>query len=139
MSAPKADAIRRALQAGMSLKRAQERSGATMNYVTTIARQLGYKRQRPGKPRNEVLRQAIVDAYANHTPLAEIAIQQGSTVGSIKVLACRMGLSRRPQKAADLRAARKARVPAHLAADYRIIRRKNFSIAEARAMLGLAP
>ncbi len=138
MSAPKAEAIRRALQAGMSLKRAQERSGATMNYVTSVARQLGYRKPH-GPPRNSALRQAIVDAYANHTPLAEVAAQQGSTVGSIKVLACRMGLSRRPQKAADLRAARKARVPAHLAADYRIIRRKNFSIAEARAMLGLAP
>lgn len=135
MKNPKADAIRRALQAGMSTTRATERSGATRNYVLKVARDLGYRNGQPRRPRNEGLRQAIVDGYANHLTPTEIATQQDSTSASVRVLACRLGVSRRPAQAVIER--RGFAIPAHLEADYANLQRKHYTTAEIGGILGL--
>jgi hypothetical protein len=139
MSRPphKGDRLRRAFQAGMSAARAAELAGCTLSWAVQYGLRHGWlKPKGPGqRPRNDALRQAIVDGYAANRPIAEIAAEHGSTPGSVKVLAQRLGVSRTPREAA---LARRSRIPPEHAVDYAYLtRRKGFRSAEAKAMLGI--
>jgi hypothetical protein len=131
----KGNRLRRAFQAGMSAERAAELAGCTLRYARLYGLHNGYlKPKGPGqRPRNDVLRQAIIDGYAQHRPIAEIAAEHGSTAGSVKVLAQRLGVSRSHQEAAEIR----RKIPLEHAADWANMRRKGFSAIEAAAMLGI--
>ena len=94
---------------------------------------------RAGEARHQarLYREAFIrDAYDRNRPLQEIADELGTTVGSIKVSASRMGCSRTPKAAAAFR--RGYDVPAHLAADYQIMTRKaGYRAQEAALALGI--
>lgn len=76
-------------------------------------------------------REVIRAGYAAGTKVADIARQCGSTPGSVKVIASKMGLIH-PQKV-------HRRVPVHLRYDYRVLRSLGrYPARDAATVLGVA-
>lgn len=133
----RAERFRRALQAGFSIHTAAIHAGFTRKWAGTMAVRLGYAPPGRGPVRNDALRRAIVEGYANHTSPAEIAAAAGSTPGSVRAMAVRLGVSRRPAEAAHPR--RKVDIPPELAEDFALFRRKGIPICDAARALGVQP
>jgi hypothetical protein len=134
----KAARLRRAFKAGMGITKAAQLAGCTERYAYMVGIGSGYfKPTRPGRPKDNVLRQAIVDGYAKGLLPAIIAAATGSTPASVRVLASRLGVTNDRKGAVDLR--RGFAVPLELLADYRNIMRKGIRAGVAAQMLGIIP
>lgn len=80
--------------------------------------------------------QLVLEGYQAGLQPAEIAKRIGSTTASVKVLACKLGVTRSHRERWAIR--RGFDVPPEKAADYRyLIDHKGYSSREAGAILGL--
>jgi len=76
--------------------------------------------------------------YGWNIPIKQISAVTGLTPGSVKVIAHRLGCSKRGTKAMDYR--RGFSIPAAVAKDYRdLVHRFKYTSREAAAVLGIIP